>query len=171
MKVNKNIDILKYLISMMVIMIHVGYSYELPILRSAVPVFFIISSYLFFSKIQDLNNDIERKHYYYHFFKRALRLYLFWFIALLPFTIVVRGWYDMTFLNVLKEIAVGILFKSTFPASWYISAYVIGISISFYLKKYEGAAAIVGLVCYILSCLQSNYFYLFDTQWGGIPHL
>lgn len=163
MSINKNIDILKYVMCIMIIMIHIGYSEELPVIRSAVPVFFIISSFLFYQKVLKLDDDFEKRQYFFHFIKRAGYLYLFWFIVLLPVTIIARGWDNMPILELLKEFATGILYKGTFPASWYISAYVTGISLTFLFRKHTYIMAISGLACYLLSCAQSNYFYLFDS--------
>lgn len=106
---NRNIDILKYLMSIMIIMIHVGYSFKLPILRCAVPVFFIISSFLFFKKINSTEKDYKVK-VLFKFISRALKLYLFWFILLLPVTIIVRGWYQMSMVEVIQALVIGLLF-------------------------------------------------------------
>lgn len=162
----KNIDILKYLMS---IMIHIGYSYEIPVLRSAVPVFFIISSYLFFQKI---NYSTDKKiNVLCRFIKRALKLYAFWFFALLPITIVVRGWYQMQIIEIIEAIFTGVLFKSTFPASWYISAYIIGISIIFFSRKRFKLAVVLSFIVYIVCCLSSNYYYVFVNPLFAPPEL
>lgn len=123
---NRNIDILKYIMSLFIIMIHIGYSHDYPIIRVAVPVFFIISSYLFFSKINKVGEK-EWSQILINFIIRAFKLYIFWFIVLLPVTIVERRWYLLDFYGIIEQLIVGVLFKSTFLASWYISAYVIGI--------------------------------------------
>lgn len=154
----------------MIIMIHVGYSYQLPILRVAVPVFFIISSFFFFQGITGIKNN-EVKAFYIKFIKRAMKLYLFWFIILLPLTIKIRGWYQEDFMTLCGEVAKGLILQSTFPASWYISAYIIGISIIFVFRHYHKTIFLISLCAYILCCASSNYYYLFDCQlfkWGGV---
>lgn len=155
--------------SVMIIMIHVGYSFQFPILRLAVPVFFVISSYLFFHKIKDLNKA-ERCSVYHKFVIRAIKLYAFWFVVLLPVTIVVRRWYAMDVLEFIKTFPLTLLFDSTFQASWYIPAYIIGISIAYYLGKHNVVLFIAGILLYIQCCFASNYNYVFDTElikWGG----
>ena len=170
---NNNINVLKYLMSIMIAMIHEGYSLEIPLLRAAVPVFFIISSYFFFKKI-DRTNPNEQKQVWVSFIKRALKLYLFWFIVLLPITVVRRGWYQEDVLTVLWDLVHGFTLGSTFPVSWYISAYIIGISLIYKFRKCQLTVGVVSLCCYILCTISSNYYYLFDSQifdfswWGDI---
>lgn len=167
---NHNIDILKYLMSVMIIMIHVGYSFEIPILRSAVPIFFIISSYFFFKKIDKVSSH-EQNKIWVSFIKRASKLYLFWFIVLLPVTIVERKWYQEDVINIIENLVRGLTIGSTFLASWYISAYIIGISLIYKFRKYRTITGFVSFCCYILCAISSNYYYLFDCQifsWGGV---
>ena len=116
-------DLSKYVLSIMIIAIHSGLfpNYLYPWLRIAVPLFFIISSYFLFSKIQkhpNNKNEIIRT-----FIKRNLELYVFWFVVSLPYTIHRRrDWWtgDVPhfFLTVLKNT----LFRGTFFGSWYITA-------------------------------------------------
>lgn len=142
-------------------MLHAGYSYSLPILRSAVPVFFIISSYLFFKKVDSLDSIIDKKQYLKKFVLRACKLYLFWFILLFPITVWVRGFIHMNIFEISYHLLFEIFFSSTFPASWYISAYIIGISIVFFFRKEFYLILIIGLILYLYCCTQSNYYYLF----------
>lgn len=166
---NRNIDILKYVMSIMIIMIHVGYSYQIPVLRVAVPVFFIISSYLFFHSIRGVKEEDTK--IYIRFLKRALKLYFFWFVVLLPFTIIYRGWYKDDLLIAIVKLIKGLFLQSTFPASWYISAYIIGISILFTLRNQHKITCVISVLAYILCCASSNYCYVFNNQifeWGGV---
>lgn len=141
--------------AIMIVMIHVGVCYNCPLLRCAVPIFFIISSYFFFFRINNVD-EIEAKHLYYNFIKRACKLYTFWFIILLPYMIIT---------NLLKGnigeflylLPINLLFRSTFPASWYIAAYIIGISLMFIFRKHNTSLLIISLICYIICCCTSNY--------------
>lgn len=167
---NHNIDVLKYLMSVMIIMIHVGYSIELPILRAAVPVFFIISSYFFFKKISTLSSE-EQNKVWINFIKRALKLYLFWFIVLLPVTIVALRWFQDDIFTITWNLVRGLTIGSTFLASWYISAYIIGISLIYKFRRYKYLVGFISLGCYILCTISSNYCNLLDIQcikWDGV---
>ena len=154
----KNIDVLKYLMSILVVMIHAGYSYEIPFLRVAVPVFFILSSYLFFSRLPE--DDGMVREALMKFLKRASMLYLFWFVVLLPTTFIIRDWYQLGVGEIIEKIILGVLIRSTFPASWYISAYIIGIVIACMLRKHDRVLLTIGVITFVICCLTSNYYYL-----------
>lgn len=161
---NRNIDALKYLMSIMIIMIHIGYSLEFPILRAAVPVFFIISSYFFFLKINKAEDKREKNDILVKFVKRALKLYLFWFIVLLPVTVFARKWYTEDLATIALNLVRGFTIGSTFLASWYITAYIIGIALIYKFRAHRVIIGVVSIGCYILCTLASNYYYLFDSQ-------
>lgn len=90
----KNYDVLdltKLVLSIMIVAIHTSLFPNIlyPWLRLAVPLFFIISSFLLFSKVNNVSlteKDIVVKNYII----RQLKLYLFWFIILLPLTVIIR---------------------------------------------------------------------------------
>lgn len=161
---NRNIDLLKYLMSIMIIMIHVGYPLDFPILRAAVPVFFIISSYFFFLKMNKVEDNKERNTILVNFVKRALKLYIFWFIVLLPVTVYVRKWYTEDLATIAFNLIRGFTVGSTFLASWYITAYIIGIVLIYKFRAYKLITGLLSLGCYVLCVLASNYYYLFDLQ-------
>lgn len=156
----KNIDILKYILSLFIVMIHVGWSVDTPFLRISVPTFFVISSYLFFSKLENKPSDVILLK---KFLKRASLLYLFWFVVLLPTTLIIRQWLDYGFIDISKKIIYGIFFKATFPASWYLSAYMIGITIAYYMRKLPKLLLFLGVISFVICCLTTNYFYLLDN--------
>ena len=156
--------------SIMIIMIHTGFTPQMPILRTAVPVFFIISSYLFFHKIHTIDKN-QIKLTYKKFLLRASKLYLFWFIVFFPVTYKVRHLGEMELLSMIKTLIMRVFLQSTFPGSWYISAYVIGISIALILKNYNKCLCILGILSYLFCCLISNYgnvYYIQNFNWGGI---
>lgn len=156
----------------MIIMIHCGFSYSLPILRIAVPIFFILSSYFFFKKVAKLNKQ-DALQVYKKFLRRSIMLYLFWFVVLMPITIYARSWVEMNFVEILENFFIGLVLKNTFLASWYISAYIIGISIIFFTRNHNKLMLAFGLVCYIICCLTSNYGHLLETivPYGNMPFM
>lgn len=152
------IDITKFVMSFMVVGIHtLGNNGIYPLFRIAVPLFFMISSYLFFFNITfDKNGDKKLKK----FCIRNIKLYIFWFIVLSPiflyFGNYLRG---NILLNVIK-LVIKIIFGSSFVASWYIVALIIDISfIYFFIKSNQNfkVMLLVSFFIYIICCLNSNY--------------
>ena len=75
--INSNYDILKFLLSLMVVMIHSKLLPDLlyPWLRIAVPLFFIMSAYFFFLKIGNSIDENERKNELKKYVLRNLKFY------------------------------------------------------------------------------------------------
>lgn len=130
-----------------------------PVTRVAVPVFFMISGYLFFSKLKLRSTETSKRDYLKKMIFRNTKLYLFWSLILLPVTYSYRHYGQFT--NLKKVFIVGwhVLFGSTFIASWYLSALVIGLIIIFFLSRHFTAKQIllVVLPAYIWCVLTSNY--------------
>lgn len=150
--------------SILIMMIHVGFSTEVIITRLAVPVFFMLSAYFFFKKL-NAAEKAECPAIYRKFLWRSVKLYAFWFVVLLPVTVVARGWAEQQPLELTVNLLSGLLFKSTFLASWYISAYIIGITLAYMLRRATALLLVAGAVCYTICCLTSNYFALIDGSW------
>lgn len=106
----------------MIVVIHtVDYGVFSPILRCAVPFFFMISAALFWSKVQQQDNYEQEKLYLSKFVARNLKLYLFWFIVLAPITFSIKNYFaDGIFVGVINLIF-SFLFSSTFKGSWFIN--------------------------------------------------
>lgn len=83
------LDILRFFCACLVVMIHVGTSDSTPIAsmlvtcfaRQAVPYFFIVSGFFFFSKFNQADN---KKDYVFRYTKRMLLFYILWAIISLP---------------------------------------------------------------------------------------
>ena len=172
MAVNGNkYDILKLLLAILIVAIHstvAGMVFR-PVLRLAVPLFFIISSYLFFLKQSTLSTRKERCHGLRKYAKRILMLYLFWFVLLLPCTIYYREWYVDFGPEKLLVIARSFFFGSTFIASWFLMASLMGVAIVWLLASWKmrnGWIIGSGAAIYVLCCLVSNY----NEALKGCPH-
>lgn len=161
-RVNSVYDLTKFILSIFVIMIHTNFfpQYLFPWLRTAVPIFFMLSSYLLFSKLSKIPDIGEKNTALKKFIKRNLSLYAFWFIVLLPFTVKIKKWFtdDSMFENI-RIIVKGILFGSTFRASWFITALVIAVVIVFFMSKKLSSRSIllISLLIYGMVCLRSGY--------------
>ena len=120
------LDLAKFILSIMIVAIHTALfqTYLFPWLRIAVPLFFMISSFLLFDRVNASSID-QKDQVIKNYFIRQLKLYLFWFIVLLPLTIYFRkDWVigvDSIF-HIITNIFSNTLFSSTFIASWFIVA-------------------------------------------------
>jgi len=152
MKQNDFLDIIKFSLSLMVLGIHVGLNVSFkgfdlvyPWVRLAVPLFFIISGYIFFGRIKDLKdsrNDLAK------FIIRVSKLYLFWFLLLLPIILYTRSkvWFGhgivLGILYFLRSLFLG----STFTASWFLSALLLSTVVVYYVSKIFNTLTVL-IVC------------------------
>jgi len=165
-----SLDILKFILSIFVLIIHseIDKTVISPLLRIAVPIFFVISGYLFFSKIQKLDNRKDELNALAHLVKRNLFLYVSWVVIQLPI-LVYGGHYHKDFLrkglwNLLKDLVLG----NAFTGSWYIIALALGTVIIYFLSKKVSAKWILlmTLPIYLICCFATNYRGLFaDDSW------
>lgn len=155
-------DIVKFIMSLMIVAIHsqlfpmVLY----PWLRLAVPMFFIISSYFFFDNLRKLENEKEKNQRLWKYVKRNLMLYGFWFVVLLPYTLYVRHYFENGILNGIFEFIKSLLFGSTFPASWFIQALIVSVTIVFFASKKikNRYLFILSFFIYCFAIIRSSYW-------------
>ena len=127
-----------------------------PWLRVAVPLFFIISSYFIFSKIRN-SSQSEQKALLKKFVVRNLQLYLCWLVILLPITLYIRKetYFSNSLLENILTILKSFLFGSTFVASWYIMASIIGVLIIYWLNVLLKKDILVFIVSFLTFCIVS----------------
>lgn len=163
-KTKDSADILKFIMSVFVVATHTGLfaPYLTPLVRLAVPIFFVLSGYFFYSKVNSFDDKAQRKGYLKKSVKHNLRLYTFWFILLLPLTVYIRGYFNCGVISGVLELLHDLLFASTFQASWYIAALIICFILSFYLSQRlnNTVLLIIGVIFYIPALLSSNYNFL-----------
>lgn len=151
------LDVTKFVLAIMVVGIHTLGKYGIyPLFRIAVPLFFMISSYLFFSNSEKRGNIGFLKK----FCIRNLKLYCFWFIVLMPVFLPLGGYLTGNLLFNVFKLIIKVFFGSTFTASWYISALVIGMCFVFACDKFKIDYRIVlgfTFLVYVICCLNSNY--------------
>ena len=150
------LDLTKFILSIVIVAIHTQFLGELcfPFARIAVPIFFMISAYLFFSKNQTYSGFALS-----HFCKRNLQLYLFWFVVLLPVTVYARKYFFSGFFSGLMALLRDFLFGSTFAASWYIMAQVIAIVLlALASRRIRNSILMVISGLYAICLLSSNYY-------------
>lgn len=157
-----NLDIAKTVLALLVVTLHVFLNspnpklYPLlnPVTRIAVPTFFILSSYFFFRKIKGVNWT-GRVSYLRHAELRYIGLYVFWFVVLLPITLIA----DRGMISSGRQFVTQLLFNSTFADSWYIMALILGIPIILILTKLFGnyGALIISIFANGLALFTTNY--------------
>lgn len=163
-----SLDILKFVLSIFVLIIHseIDKTYISPLLRTAVPLFFLISSYLFFSKVSRLSDEKEKRFALKHLIKRNLLLYLFWVILQLPLIIYGQHFHIDFFTKGIWNALKIILLGQSFTGSWYIIALVIGCIIIFFASKKipDIWLVVLTLPIYIMCCFTTNYRGLFQAD-------
>lgn len=156
MAINKQystIDILKFIMALFVIMIHVKPNEHsglltmlfAPALSVAVPVFFVISSLFFFNKSTIGNTSL------FKYCKRIGLLYFCWFIIDAWFIWKNKSYFTQSVGSGYMEFLKDLIFASTFPGSWYLSASVMGVTLVFLLNKFLHPI-IVFTITFIVAC-------------------
>ena len=155
-------DIVKFIMALMIVAIHSSLFPMVlyPWLRLAVPIFFIISSYFFFGNLRKLETDKEKNQRWWKYIKRNLILYVFWFVVLLPYTLYVRRYFDDGILNGILKFIKSLLFGSTFPASWFIQASIVAVTVVFFASKKikDRYLLVLSLLVYCFAILRSSYW-------------
>ena len=163
------LDVARFVLSLMVVLIHLHAAVltnrfggaELPVLRMAVPIFFMISSFLLFRRLDGRNDRTELKR----FLKRNLLLYAAWFVVLFPLTYPYKQYFAAGIIDGLRQILLCFFFYSTFFSSWFLSALIIGTLIVYLLSRKLGNRALlcIGVLTYALCCLVGSYRGLFSA--------
>ncbi len=156
-------DLVKFALAILVLAIHSTLWPEVlyPWLRIAVPLFFMISSYFLFSKLSEARPE-KHKKILKSFVFRNLKLYLLWFLLLLPFTLYLRreAWFSLSPLENVWIIFRSALFDSTFVASWFITATVLGTLLVYALCKLlknNCAVFLLTLAAFVFVTLSSSW--------------
>ncbi len=153
-------DIAKLILSVFVVGIHANAYPEImnPLYRTAVPLFFMMSSYFFFRSAA--RNETANHKRIKKFVIRNLRLYGFWFAALFPLTLKIRNYFAEGFAAGLLNLMHNFFFYSTFRASWYLIALCTAMTMFYYLSRKLSNKCLlcISVPIYLLYCLFSNYY-------------
>lgn len=152
-------DILKIVCCFLIVFLHSGITptYLLPIVRLAVPLFFLMSSFFYYSKVHQMETFSDRKDCMIRYVKRIFSLYLFWAIVLLPVTIVLQ---EERLLNI------GYLLKlffvdGIFGGSWFLIYSGYSVLLLFVLTEHcrfnNKVVLLIASFLYVLALLTSNY--------------
>lgn len=164
------LDVLKLLLSLLILFLHSNAFpiYFLPIFRTAVPLFFIMSSYFFFSKTRNIDHKEERINILIYYLKRLFFLKLFWTIVFFIPNALQRQWFDHDFPFSLCLFLKSLIFSSTFQASWFLSSTIIATAILYWLiyevKMADWLILIISLILYLFCCRTSMYMLIIPAS-------
>lgn len=165
-----SLDILKFLLAIFVLVIHSGIDKTVlsPLLRVAVPTFFIISSYLFFSKLEGVHDEKERHSALKHLVKRNVYLYIAWTIIQLPMLIFGKHYHTALLKEGIWYTLRDMLLGNSFTGAWYIVALALGVPVIYMLsrKMTPRCLLLLTLPIYALCCFASNYRGLLPNNSG-----
>lgn len=143
-KVIPGLDVLKFSMALLIVAIHseavnnIPIIYEAlnPIIMSAVPMFFVVSSFLLFRKMrQDQLTFKQERGILLHFTWRLFLLYIFWMVVQFPLVIHTRQYLNMDFLELIYNFLFDIAFRSTFHGAWFFSALIVGTWLIYFSSK------------------------------------
>ena len=121
------LDLLKFVMAILIVAIHTklfiesqtGYRIMCTIDGFAVPTFFVVSSFILFSKVRDASEN-ERQDIFRASLKRLIIFYIVWYVLMLPMT-----YYTFFRIANWKEILYAAVFNSTFSGYWFIKSLII----------------------------------------------
>lgn len=173
------LDLLKYVCCILIVCIHTRPTYYCPeytpLLISftslAVPLFFMVSSYLVGGKLEFVNADI---HVLKHFVKRLFILYTVWTIAIFPSWFFGFYWKHPDDWFILLPIK--FFFTDTAHGSWFILALIYGLPICYLLNRFIGknmtTILLLAFDTYVRLCVRghiTDYLHIcLDTELFGI---
>ena len=140
----------------------IGLSFLYATLRAAVPIFFVISSFLLFKRIND--NPEQKWKFVGQFCLRLLFLYLFWYIVSLPITIRdIAGFVSQGDTNGLIRYIVITFWKGATRGFWFLVslAFCVVITALCSTKKSMIVITIIAGLMYVYGCFNNAYFGIF----------
>ena len=118
-----------------------------PLESMAVPLFFVISSFLFFRKARYAE---QLSGVLLHFVKRLAILYLFWCVVWIPIIYIQKDYFHPMSAWIPIYLVRDFFFGSMFDASWFLGALLVGVPLVTLLMKYtkEWVGIIVCFIAY-----------------------
>lgn len=136
-----SIDLLKFIASFFVVIIHISLFGDINqylnlltvhgISRLAVPLYFLASAFFFYKKNADLDKESQKKSLI-KYTKRMLILYFGWFVISLPKTIYERFIYNgKPLLENSLQFIKNFFLSSTFSGSWFLVSCIFSVCFLF----------------------------------------
>ncbi|MDO4931276.1 MAG: acyltransferase family protein [Prevotellaceae bacterium] len=141
-KIISGLDVIKFIMAFFIVDIHVqGYLFTPPVVQEyiihpvedlAVPVFFVISSFLFFRKARYADGQ---GRLVLHFMKRLCILYLFWCVVWSPIIYIQKDYFHPMTVWIPIYIMRDFFFGNMFDASWFLGALLVGVPMVWGLSR------------------------------------
>ncbi len=152
------LDILKFVLAILIISAHCSLFEEFPqihilwgtLISIAIPIFFSISSYLFFNKIY--NSSSNSISTFIHYIKRLAILFTIWYILMTPMT-----YYKFYSVATFKETVFAIFLSCCFNGYWFIKALIINTTILYLFRKHLLACFFLAMIIF-LYCSYNNIY-------------
>ena len=162
-KIYPSLDIMKFIMAMLILTQHTSneWAHSTGLVHAffglgnfAVPFFFACSGFLFFQKINTLDNE-EQKLYYKKWSIRLGKMYLVW--SLIYFVFVFIGWINsgLNWIQPLGYLHTALVF-TTYATIWFLPALWVGVSISYLMKRHFSRKAL--FVTMLLLMIVGNMF-------------
>ena len=160
------VDVMKFICALLVVYLHtynhdlgaVGEWIHINLSPIGVPFFFIVSGFLYMSKLQESGDN--KKDYFLHYLKRVVYMYIFWSVITLPVAWmnieIAHG--DYSFFMKLIYIVRCFFLTGSIGIYWYILALVYNSVMLFYALKWHKMNML-----YVLSCL----FFIIGILYDG----
>ena len=155
-----NIDVARFVVSFLVIAIHISpfininqefnFFFTRILGRIAVPLFFMITGYFVIDGCLKDKNKLKK------YTIKILKIYLFCIILYLPINIYMGKFNNISIFSIIKDI----LINGTLYHLWYFPALILGIWITYYFIKKLGnrKTFITVIVLYIIGLLGDSYY-------------
>lgn len=164
------LDIGKFLSALLILFYH--YFSEHPGLPSiidealslyavAVALFMLISGFLTFNKLQNIETQTERWAVVKKQVFRILKVYLLWSIVYIIYTVLRWDFATITLNDILWSVQ-GWIFKSTFYTIWFMPALAIGLVLAFWFTERlpKWLCVVLGVVLYAFGAIMLTYSFI-----------
>ena len=167
----QGLDLLKFVLAILIVSGHCQLFMEFPPLHKwwghitsiAVPIFFGISSYLFFRKVYSFPKETETRPFLSHSVKRLIILFVCWYVLMIPMT-----YFQFFSVATVKETIFAFLLSCSLRGYWFIKALIINTIIIYFFRKTKALiiCTIISLVIYLYCAF--NYIYHFNPTLENI---
>lgn len=175
-KIYSSLDVVKFVMALLILTQHTSseWAHTTGLVHAffglgnfAVPFFFACSGFLFFTKLNSLQ-DSEQSSYYKKWSIRLGKMYLVW--SLIYFCFVFIGWINkgLSWSQPLHYIH-GALVLSTYATIWFLPALWIGVSVCYMLKNMVPFKMLALINCFLL--LIGGLFGSYTSFISNIPFL
>ena len=164
------LDLLKFILAILIVSGHCQLFVEFPTIQQwwghltsiAVPLFFCISSFLFFRKIYSVPEDSNTRPILIHSIKRLTILFLCWYVLMIPMT-----YFEFYSVATLKEVIFAFFLSCSLRGYWFIKALIINTIILYCCRKKNALilCTIIALIVYFYCSY--NYIYHYNPILEG----